>query len=98
APVPGLAREAHARVHEASADPIAPRGGLDIKEAQLRDSPRLAHEEDGPDDRPTFLGDPAALARGIAARAELRHDFRDDRLEVCSPAVFPRVEDSMAMD
>src|SRR5262249_27963541 len=54
--------------------------------------------EDRSDDRAVLFGDPAALARRIVVRAELRDDVGDQRLEVRAPAVLLRVERAVAVD
>src|SRR6188768_819553 len=55
------ASKGDAFVNQALADALAARRRLDIEQAQLRHTRRLANDEHRPDGAPALLGDPAVL-------------------------------------
>src|ERR1700678_739032 len=94
-----FARAGDARLHQLAPDAGSAGFWLDIEQPEFRDSGIVAlHQENRADDRPAALGDPAVFAGGVEFGDEGPENAAGEPLVSPIPAVFPGVEDRLAMD
>src|SRR5215831_8433361 len=97
-PVTLGARKSDAFLDQPPADAEASRRRLDVEKAQFGNLICGTHEEHAADNFSLALGDPTLLFLRIERLAERSCDLCHESLERLVPAVFLRIEPTLAMD